>query len=58
MGLSERTEYENIFPISFFKRLNINTMLITTAIRIGRDFADLSTMPLKKYFKIEIKSLL
>jgi hypothetical protein len=56
MGLSARTEYENIFPSSFFKPLNINTLLITTAIRIGRDFADLSTTAEKKYCGIGRKN--
>lgn len=52
MGLGARKEYENIFPCSFFKRLNINTLLITTAVRIGRAFADLSTTAEKKYCRI------
>ncbi len=56
MGLGVRKEYENIFPTSFFKLLNINTLLITTAIRIGRDFADLSTAAEKKYCGIGRKN--
>jgi hypothetical protein len=56
MGLGVRTEYENIFPISFFKPLNINTLLITTTIRIGRAFADLSTKAEKKYCGIGRKN--
>jgi hypothetical protein len=56
MGLGSRKEYENIFPTSFFKPLNINTLLITTAIRIGRAFADLSTTTEKKYCGIGRKN--
>jgi hypothetical protein len=56
MGLGERKEYENIFPFSFFKPLNINTLLITTAIRIGSTFADLSTIAEKKYWRIGRKN--
>ena len=44
MGLGARKEYENIFPASFFKRLNINTLLITTAIRNGSGFRILFTI--------------
>jgi len=50
------TEYEIIYLLPDFKPLNINTLLITTAIRIGSTFADLSTIAEKKYWRIGRKN--